>query len=555
MSITMSTMFPKVPKDVHKKGKKSHKKPFRVKGTVKYQGTEYILIKTGKSDVLDAATPSQVAKHYPCDESCFDALSDQLDCSEVELVNDKSEKRIQKHLTKAKSEACTKAFQVFSRIGDLLESPDAAWKVVLLAILARVLDLALPYLPGTPAVYLNKIACVPRSLAVLLNLVNGVWLHEGKDWKLNRPDVLTPIIPVGSSAPSTHPATYAGGTLRLDWKDRDFWLPLSKLAVAVHPNLPTEVSTRLLLDQPLSIPIFCGSHFKSKTHTAISMDGSAFSTVDPHVLEAINEHINLIHAELEDFLLWLRAKPRRWVACLDARQALIPVIRHGRFEQQLSTSDVLIWTTALAVFQSFLAFATDKRGWINHEDANSLFSEVQHLILPESLPPQPQAFSSAATDQDLKLTADFFWSFLVNYLDEHKDQVAFIGKPSNPDTIAAIRSFDCAIWLVLPRKTTFCALLSKHPSLIVDTSVKGWDTQLQKKLDIPFKTEGDDPSWRYTFYSKNNAPEGEKCKLPCLGIQIEQIPDEVVKHLEKTFGTTFGTVDGDNFPVNMPEQE
>lgn len=59
---------------------------------------------------------------------------------------------------------------------------------------------------------------------------------------------------------------------------------------------------------------------------------------------------------------------------------------------------------------------------------------------------------------------------------------------------------------------------------------------------VPLRTEGKDTSWRYTFYDKGKAPQGQSDKLPCLSLPLTELPHEVLNQLTSLFGDQFGNI-------------
>ena len=59
---------------------------------------------------------------------------------------------------------------------------------------------------------------------------------------------------------------------------------------------------------------------------------------------------------------------------------------------------------------------------------------------------------------------------------------------------------------------------------------------------MPLRTEGKDTSWRYTFYAKGQAPQGQREKLPCLSLPLAELPHEVLDKLAELFGDRFSSI-------------
>ena len=59
---------------------------------------------------------------------------------------------------------------------------------------------------------------------------------------------------------------------------------------------------------------------------------------------------------------------------------------------------------------------------------------------------------------------------------------------------------------------------------------------------VPLRTEGKGTSWRYTFYDKGKAPQGQSDKLPCLSLPLTELPHEVRDKLTELFGDRFSGI-------------
>lgn len=71
---------------------------------------------------------------------------------------------------------------------------------------------------------------------------------------------------------------------------------------------------------------------------------------------------------------------------------------------------------------------------------------------------------------------------------------------------------------------------------------------------IELRTEGDDITWRYKFYAKGQAPKGEKEKLPCIGIPVRRLPEEIRKLLPDGSDSGSGGFFHPNHPGTEPER-
>ena len=91
--------------------------------------------------------------------------------------------------------------------------------------------------------------------------------------------------------------------------------------------------------------------------------------------------------------------------------------------------------------------------------------------------------------------------------------------------------------LTLPRAATFEAYAAGGEAPT--------DVDLQRALmaaGVPLRTEGKDTSWRYAFYARGQAPQGQSDKLPCLSLPLAELPHEVLSQLTSLFGNQFGNI-------------
>lgn len=468
-------------------------------------------------------------------------IQKKLDVTVVNMDKDKAEKELAKKLKNTSPEQCVVACRAFYRAGDLLEKPCQVWYVLLLAMVARVLDLVMSVLPGVPMVWVSKVSNVPQSLGLLLSMVNGKKDRWGKHWDFMRPSVLNGVKAIGTLSLSSSPVDYVGGNLRIDGKEKRFWIPLQNIAVAVSANMPRTVITALFSDWPLSIPIFCGGTYKNKERPRYEWDGEAFLSVDPQVMKELEGQVDLICAELSCYFYWLREKKGRWGDCLEDAKNYIPRIRRGRFEQTIENPETVCWAVGLSLLKSFLTFAVVKTQWLTYEEAQSTFMEVWKMVLPDSYPDKSQKQEKVKAP-----TAETFTQFLSLYMQKNQALVSLPGQSVTKETIAAVREIGGTEYLIFPRTLTFQAYLQDNPEVYFNTNQSYWETAFQRFLmdqGLPFRTEGKDISWRYTFYSQDDVPEGMSAKLPCLGIS-----GDTLAWLKSFFGFEFGAIGEGKFP-------
>lgn len=475
-----------------------------------------------------------------------------VDEYDLDVIQLDDGKRRQKPLEKADKAERSEACRTFCQCGRLLAQCATVWTLVLLAMLARVLDLVQGILTGgVPAVILTGIQSVPPAAELLLRLVNGDPKRQKGNWSLNCPSTIKLVRPFGSSAPSDDPYEYFGGILPLGYKERPFWLPPQNKAVVIAPNCPNRIRNIILKEWPVSIPILCGS--SARGQPAISLDGKALLAPDPEIERALDEWSSLIYSQLWYFFNWFRCKPRRWKKCFERSKEYRPTAEVGGRVYRAADDEAVILSLALSLFCSFLYFATNKMGWLTVAEAEQTFQEVWRAVLPES------AKSEEKIVQDREaVTAAGFYAFLAGYLDQNHSLIVFKNARCTKDSVAALRSISSKDLLVLPRNLTLQALCRECPGLGVDTTQGNWEAALQRALldaGVDLRTEGKDISWRYGFYPDGQVPKGGQAKLPCLGIPVDGLPDEVLALLHSVFGDGFGEVGGENSLEPVAEVE
>lgn len=188
-----------------------------------------------------------------------------------------------------------------------------------------------------------------------------------------------------------------------------------------------------------------------------------------------------------------------------------------------------LWITALALVILFLSWAARKAGLLTEAEATALKVQYAKWLHPDG--PQPPV--DGAVDLAQPKT---FYTFLLAYLRDNADRVT--EEPGRADTAARIHMVNRSTpSLTLPRAATFQAYAAGREA--------PGDVDLQRALmaaGVPLRTEGKDTSWRYTFYGKGKAPQGQSDKLPCLSLPLTELPHEVLNQLTSLFGDQFGSI-------------
>lgn len=481
-------------------------------------------------------------------------------CESVACIRDlNDEKAWRRVLKKSDADEQRAACQALLGIKDAFEAPENPAKILLVALLANVMDLALPQLPGGPIVHVGCPSGVPLALKTLIRAVSGPDERRGKDWSLKRPTTLTPIIPLGETVPSLMLDAYVGGRVR-DWKGRKrrFWLPSVRQAIIVAPNLPHEVAKRLLKESPLAVPLICGSfRLQMKERVVLDIDASAFLNFDPSMVDELVQFEELICAQLHLFAQRLHQKRKRWKRCAEDIGTFIPRIARGRFVQELSSPELVVLACGLALLKEFLRFAADRCGWLTADEAQRFLLDYWRLVLPESAPVNGIDAGGQMTGNyrwDDPLT---FWAFLTGYLREHVAAITATGSLAKREEVGILRQMpDGVKYLIFPRSVLLQAYVSwlQTRHACIPSRDGRWEVRMQTEIanwGVRIKTEGKDVTWRFTFYQQGQAPDGLRDKLACLAFPIDQLPKEVMETLKSKFGCGFGPED----PLKVNREE
>ena len=537
---------------------------------VVFEGTKYLMVQDPfHKGGLMPMTPSEQEKYLSQNIVAFGPI----------YLNGSKERDQVFHALSRPKDAC----QALCKCGRLLKDNAAAWKLLLLAMLARVLDCfqaepestgkssnallvtAQDYvqlyqmrsakrqrtkLPDPPVVILEDVQTVPPTAELLLRVVNGEPKRNAKRWQLKRPNVLSPIRPIGVPVPSEDPYRYMGGKLEINSEEKTVWLPLRNMAVAIEPNCPTKIKDLVADTWPDCIPVLCGKSMAAKSRTLISLNGEAFWEYDPQVGSELEDYARTICAELCLFMEEFRSWSGYWSNCMQQLEQYIPRRKQGRYVCENRSSEVLIWAHALALFRAFLDYACNEKEWLSENEAETTFQEVWRLVLPESVPDK--------SDENTVITgptAESFWIFLCSYLKENRDHMAGISMPRTEDTVGVLHDLNGECYLILPRMKTFEAYCKKIPG-IYKNGIR-WDAKIQKMLfhlGVPFKKEKRDTTWRFDFYKGSHIPEEDKDDLPCLGLPVNGLPENVLNCVNEVFGTRFGKAEKGDPARSEPEQ-
>lgn len=396
--------------------------------------------------------------------------------------------------------------------------PRAGAKLLALALLAQVSPLYTVQ-AGTalPAIQIGGALRLPESVGHVLNALQGAERWSGDGWHLKRPWILRPRLRVGAAAPEASVCRYIGGkaaTFSVG-KRVKFWAPYVGCATAFAPDLPVSVRREILKLSPLIIPITVSTGDRQFSVKLVA-DDLAYRTSDdvPELRDA--------SPVIQRFVRWLEKgdHPQRWADAIRANG--------GGRSCSIAQGEHELWCAVLALVMLFLDWAMRKGILADGEARSAAERYAAWLGFKE-----PDGPNSGAVDM---CQANAFYTFLLAYLRENTSRV--VEKPGCTDTVARLHLVNRTTpSLTLPRAVAFRAYAAGRP-------VPG-EVDLQRALTeagVPFRSEGKDTSWRYAFYARGQAPEGQPEKLPCLSMPLAKLPLEVRSELVKLFGDRFGSL-------------
>lgn len=532
--------------------KKNHKKSTSKKGlwaklVISFSNTRYGMVKDSKMrGYMMPLSPQDQGKH---------SAKISKNPKEWGLSEDYTTAHCVELLQKSIPQYLSEAFCALCQVGKLLPSPTAAWVVLLIAMLARVLDLTMPNLPNVPVIRIKNVSDVPQSLKMLLQIINGVdVVRKGDGWKLSRPSVLVPLLDRKYNTLSSHPADYVGGTYKNDNSEKThFWIPLDNCAAAVQTGIPKDVFVVLFEQWTTAVPIICGDGFKIKDRPVIVLDGQDFLTIDPEILDQLVQHTERIFAELDYIFFCLHDKPKWWHRCAASIETYLPTVRHGRFVQTIATPEVKILATALVVFREILDRA-EEEAWVSVEDADTVFIEAWRAVLPESAPkipvlqPEENSLFPVSINGLTYDSPELFYSFLGDiFLPSHNNQIALPGEAVTDRTDGKLHYLEDGLYFITPR-TKF---LLEYKDFLIKSNVapfstqdKDWENPVLAALianNVPLKKEGNG-SWRYpTFYDKEYRTPATK-NIKYIGLPVNLLPPEVENTISEQTGIEIGTI-------------
>lgn len=419
---------------------------------------------------------------------------------------------------KLSTKASRKALRHLLDFPNHLAEPQTGAKLLGLVTLAQAASLY-KVQAGTPlpSVQIVGMLRLPESVGDLLRAIQGPEKWSGDGWHLRRPWLIQPLIRIGAASLETNTYKYVGGKAMRPYGPRvKFWAPYVGCAVAFTPDLPAPVRKAILKVSTLILPISASAADRQFV-VKLAVDDLAYRS--PSDVPVLRDASPVVRR----FIRWLEkgGHAQRWVDAIRANG--------GGHNCSTAHGERELWVSVLALVTLFLDWAARKADLLSEAEATSLKVQYAKWLHPDG----PQSPVDGAVD----LTqAEIFYRFLVAYLGNNANHV--IEGPGRADTIARIHTVNKTTpSLTLPRAATFWAYAAggKAPA----------DVDLQRVLmeaGVPLRTEGKDTSWRYTFYAKGQAPQGQREKLPCLSLPLAELPHEVLDKLAELFGDRFSSI-------------
>ena len=446
--------------------------------------------------------------------------------------------------SKAKNSENHKAFGALLELPNLIPNTQAMMQVFLLCLLSMLSEYVYTAIPALPIVVLTGVSNAPLVLETIIQMFVPLrkW-HNARGKKVIRPYILKPVIKLGQTSPSVSKEDYFPKLIRHSDDEK------GKLAYLVGPIIAVDTIPSTIIDvlitAHLCLPILCGKWTrKIPSRQKIMMDGALFQSFDPDILRTIQKYIRLIQSELLHFLQSCRQKKQR-KKLISLMESFFPSAQNGRFIKVIDTDPtVRIWSMALSCLRSLLKFAK-KQHWIRKKEANDFFCLAWAAVLPESAPNSPVSMPDVNVPAcwDSKT---IFYTFLESYVNANLNHISSAGKNLivDADTVALVKQLSDLSYLIFPRfalANAYKAYIIERDGVVPDNPDRRLNHLLRDEWGIRIKTENNNISWRYTFYSKGCAPESRKEKLECIGFPIEELPDEIQRMLENIASTNSNT--------------
>ena len=419
---------------------------------------------------------------------------------------------------KLSTKASRKALRHLLDFPNPLAEPQTGAKLLGLVTLAQAAPLYVVQ-AGTPlpSVQIVGMLRLPKSVGDLLRAIQGPEKWSGDGWHLRRPWVIRPLYRVGASGPETSVYRYAGGKLTaLVGEKKRFWAPYAGCAVAFAPDLPAPVRKAILKVSTLILPISASA---ADRQLVVKLAVNELAYRSPDDVPALRDASPVVRR----FMRWLEkgGHAQRWVDAIRANG--------GGHNCSTAHGERELWISVLALVTLFLDWATRKAELLTEEEATALEVQYAEWLHPDG--PQSPTDGPASLAQPKA-----FYDFLLAHLRDNADHV--IEEPGHANTVARLHTVNKVTpSLTLPRAATFEAYAAGGEAPT--------DVDLQRALmaaGVPLRTEGKDTSWRYAFYARGQAPQGQSDKLSCLSLPLAELPHEVLSQLTSLFGNQFGSI-------------
>lgn len=472
-----------------------------------------------------------------------------IDLAETIELGAEEAESLAKHFRKATHESRRDVFALLHSLPHAIEDSDIGWKIFLLCLLAIVADLVVGPIQCVPIIMFTNLTTAPRALRMLIELFNPFRKLTGKRSRIRRPAVMEAVIPIGGMSVSTDLVDYCGGKIKVSGCDKlCVWLPFALVPVAIAANVPADVADALLAASPLALLVFCGKHKINNPRFVFRWDGTAFESADLELLELFKSRLPLAQAEILSFSEYIHAKKGRRERIVDGMADFFPTSHVGRFTKTLDADpEIRIWAAALSTLRELLRFA-EKMDWCHHEVAQWVMLEAWQAVLPESAPTPPSENAVAVRADSVNV----FWHFLEKLVRGNMHLITHTPR-SDPHAIAEIHEFDGVNYLIFTRKrlvASYNVSLDQDGGAPISTANDGIALAhlLRENWGIHIRVESEsDLSWRYAFYAKGNAPEGEKEKQPCIAIPFTALPNDLRAILSN--GSDDGSSEGNPSPA------
>ena len=416
------------------------------------------------------------------------------------------------------AKASRKAIRQLLDFPNHLAEPQTGAKLLGLVMSAQAAPLYVVQ-AGTPlpSVQITGMLRLPESVGNLLRAIQGSEKWSGDGWHLSRPWVVQARFRIGAALPETAVYRYAGGKLTtLMGEKKRFWAPYVGCAVAFSSNLPAPVRQAILKASPLAMPISASA---ADRQLVVKLAVNELAYRSPDDVPALRDASPVVRR----FVRWLEKgkHAQQWVDAIRANG--------GGYNCSTAHGERELWISVLALVTLFLDWETRKAELLTEEEATALEVQYAEWLHPDG----PRAPTDGAVDL---AQPKAFYTFLLAYLRDNADRVT--KEPGHTNTVARLHTVNKVTpSLTLPRAATFEAYAAGGEAPT--------DVDLQRALmaaGVPLRTEGKDTSWRYAFYARGQAPQGQSDKLPCLSLPLAELPHEVLSQLTSLFGNQFGSI-------------